>query len=127
MAQLPEAQAAVSVSASAASATARAQTSGKPLRLAAVVTAFTAEAEGDLSLQIGQVIVLTKARADKRWWKGYLQSQPAKKGVFPKLAVAEPGPGAPKLCCAEADGMIWAAWAAPACRTRRTQSRAPRW
>ena len=43
----------------------------RPLRLARVVAAFRAEAAGDLSLEVGQVVILTKAKDSKQWWKGY--------------------------------------------------------
>ena len=76
---------------------------GKQLRLATVVSQFVAEADGDLSLQIGQVVVLTKARPDKQWWKGYVQNQPARKGVFPKQVRARAdilrAPPAAAACC----------------------------
>ena len=58
-------------------------------RLALVVTAFTAEADGDLTLLAGQTVVLTKAKDSKKWWKGHLQSDPARAGVFPRAAVQE--------------------------------------
>ena len=86
--QLPGVHAAVPALASAATIAA-VTGGGEPLRMAAVVSAFIAEADGDLSLQVGQVVVLTKARPDKQWWKGYIRGQPAQIGVFPKLAVVE--------------------------------------
>jgi hypothetical protein len=38
---------------------------------------FGAEAEGDLALEVGQVIVLTKAKASKAWWAISVGSAPA--------------------------------------------------
>ncbi len=61
------------------------------LRTAAVITEFAAEAKGDLDLRVGEVVVLTKAPADKQWWKGYIEGDKSRKGVFPCMFVKEIG------------------------------------
>eukprot|EP01052_Picozoa_sp_SAG31_P028412 SAG31_NODE_2742_length_5154_cov_4.341048_2_plen_716_part_00 len=63
-----------------------------PQRTATVVQDFVAEQPGDLTLKVGQVVVITKARENKQWWKGYLQHEPALRGAFPKVFVTENQP-----------------------------------
>ena len=53
---------------------------------ARVVTAFAAEQSGDLELQVGQVVVLTKSPLEKNWWRGYIIGV-GTKGIFPRACV----------------------------------------
>ena len=86
-------------------------------RTAAVITEFAAQAKGarraqqarafarhalthgcasgDLTLRVGDVVVLTKAPADKQWWKGHIEGDRSRKGVFPKMFVKEIGAASP--------------------------------
>lgn len=67
---------------------------GVPLRpgarMATVITAFEGQQPGDLSLALGQLVMLTKAKAGKNWWRGRL-APPAEpfKGTFPRVCVEE--------------------------------------
>jgi hypothetical protein len=65
--------------------------SGGGTRSAAVITEFAAEAKGDLALRVGEVVVLTNAPHDKQWWKGYIEGDKSRKGVFPCMFVKEIG------------------------------------
>ena len=58
-------------------------------RTATVVADFTAEAAGDLSLRAGEVVVLSKAKPNKQWWRGHVDGAPEREGVFPRDAVEE--------------------------------------
>jgi hypothetical protein len=44
--------------------------------MAQAVAMFAAESDGDLTLRLGQWVVLTRAPEHKQWWKGYLQNDP---------------------------------------------------
>merc|ERR1712159_881653 len=68
-----------------------ASTAESALRTAAVITEFAAERQGDLELRVGDVVVLTKAPKDKQWWKGYIEGENKRKGVFPCMFVKEIG------------------------------------
>jgi hypothetical protein len=45
---------------------------------------FIAQEAGDLGMRLGDVVVLTEALAEKKWWVGYHENDPQKrKGEFP--------------------------------------------
>ena len=51
---------------------------------ARVLYDFEGEAEGDLSLRVGQIVLLTKSNPGKNWWRGYRSDDPTKaRGAFP--------------------------------------------
>jgi hypothetical protein len=55
---------------------------------ARVISNFAAEQAGDLSLEVGQIVVLTKAPSAKKWWRGYIKGEDkATKGMFPRACV----------------------------------------
>ena len=50
-------------------------------QLAVALWDYVSRAEGDLSMNEGDVVVVTDASGD--WWRGYLQKAPSTSGVFP--------------------------------------------
>jgi hypothetical protein len=51
---------------------------------ARVLHDFEGESDGDLSLQVGQIVLLTKSKPGKNWWRGYHSNDPTKtRGAFP--------------------------------------------
>ena len=55
----------------------------KKKQLAQAIQNFEAENDGDLTLAVGDTVVLTKAKEGQAWWKGYIQGNKKAKGVFP--------------------------------------------
>eukprot|EP01047_Picozoa_sp_COSAG01_P083177 COSAG01_NODE_17290_length_1163_cov_1.126880_2_plen_259_part_01 len=55
--------------------------------LATVTHEFAASVEGDLSLAVGERIILTKAEECKQWWCGYREGDRSAWGIFPKMYV----------------------------------------
>jgi hypothetical protein len=56
------------------------------LRVVAVKT-FVAEMEGDLGLRVGDCIIVTKANPRANWWRGYIEGNRKKQGIFPRYLI----------------------------------------
>lgn len=48
---------------------------------------FPGGQKGDLPLEKGQVVVITKGPADKKWWRGHIEGSKESKGIFPRACI----------------------------------------
>ena len=61
-------------------------------KLGEAIKKFPSQQQGDLSLNVGDRVVVTKYDPSRNWWRGYLQRDRGLKGIFPKDFVKILGP-----------------------------------
>eukprot|EP01043_Picozoa_sp_COSAG02_P007500 COSAG02_NODE_225_length_28184_cov_16.570981_1_plen_490_part_00 len=61
-------------------------------KLGEAIKRFPSQQPGDLSLNVGDRVVMTKYDPSRNWWRGYLERDRAQKGIFPKDFVKTLGP-----------------------------------
>lgn len=77
--------------ASSAAASSTTSRSSQPM-LAETIKKFPSQQDGDLSMNVGDRVVVTKYDPSRNWWRGYQQRDRSLKGIFPKDFVKMLGP-----------------------------------
>jgi hypothetical protein len=91
----------------------RSRTRSSSRKYARVLKPYSVLQEGDLSLEVGQVLVIkTQNTSDHRsTWAGYIRGQPERRGVFPRrhveLLPGEPADVGSKYQIHDAISQVW--------------------